>query len=233
MLGRFLEFSVATGDILASYEFYRALGFVGADASEVYPYRYGVVTDGRIALGLHEAEVPQLCLTFVLPDLAVRARDLRDAGIAVAYEHLSEERLNEIGIRDPDGNVLRLIEARTFSPVGSSPATLTGWFEDLVLPVRDLATSLAFWEHLGFVRTDDAAGSASLTSDYLSLSLQTVLKGPRAWLHFTVDDVESCRAGLDAAGLVGQPAPPSLRVDGGISIVAPEGTPLLLVPESR
>lgn len=232
MLGRFLELSVATGDILGSYEFYRRLGFTGADAAEVYPYRYGVVTDGRVALGLHEAALPALSLTFVLPDLATRLPLLRGAGITTSYEHLSDERFNELGLVDPDGNVVRLIEARTYSPVDHRSATLAGWFEELVLPVRDLAASVAFWERLGFIRTDEEAASASLTSDHLSLALRAGLPRPTPWLHFTVEDPGACRARLDAAGFARERVPPAVSSEDAIWLVAPEGTPLLLTVEA-
>ena len=54
MLGRFLELSVATPDIAASFDFYSRLGFTQADAGEVWPHTYVVVTDGRIHIGLHQ-----------------------------------------------------------------------------------------------------------------------------------------------------------------------------------
>ena len=54
MLGRFLEFSVATPDIRASLDFYTDLGFSSAEVGDAWPHPYAVVTDGRICLGLHQ-----------------------------------------------------------------------------------------------------------------------------------------------------------------------------------
>lgn len=229
MLGRFLEFSVATTDILASYEFYRRLGFTGIDASDIYSHRYGVVTDGRISLGLHEAELPALSLTFVHPDLARHARVLREEGLAPAYERLSDERFNEIGIDHPHGVPLRLIEARTFSPVGRAPATRTGWFEELVVPSRSIDADVAHWERLGFIRIGEEQLQATLTSDNLSLALRGGLRVSLPALHFTVDDIDSARQLLDAAGVESDPRlATALGATGGFALVAPEGTTLLV-----
>ncbi len=70
MLGRFLEYSIATPDIRASLEFYAELGFSQAQVGEAWPHPYAVVTDGRICLGLHQAFGPAPAITFVKPDSA-------------------------------------------------------------------------------------------------------------------------------------------------------------------
>ena len=63
MLGRFLEYSVATPDVAASLEFYIKLGFSPAEVGEAWPHPYAVVTDGRIHLGLHQHPLPAPSLT--------------------------------------------------------------------------------------------------------------------------------------------------------------------------
>ena len=69
MLGRFLEFSIATPDIRASLDFYGKLGFTQAQVGEAWTHPYAVVTDGRICLGLHQEFIPAPAVTFVKPDL--------------------------------------------------------------------------------------------------------------------------------------------------------------------
>ncbi len=78
MLGRFLEASLATPDIQASLDFYVKLGFSQAEVGDAWPHPYAVVTDGRICLGLHQAAVPALSLTFVKPDLLKHLQRLED-----------------------------------------------------------------------------------------------------------------------------------------------------------
>jgi len=69
VLGRFLEFSLATPDIQASLDFYSRVGFSQADVGEAWQHPYAVVTDGRICLGLHQQALPAPTMTFVKPDL--------------------------------------------------------------------------------------------------------------------------------------------------------------------
>ena len=71
MIGRFLEISVQAPQVLESLAFYERLGFTQVTTGEAWSYPYAVVTDGRLAIGLHQHELPQSpLLAFVLPDLA-------------------------------------------------------------------------------------------------------------------------------------------------------------------
>ena len=55
-LGRFLEFSVRTPDILQSLNFYKLLGFTELDIGDVWTHKYAVVSDGGIHIGLHDRD---------------------------------------------------------------------------------------------------------------------------------------------------------------------------------
>jgi hypothetical protein len=70
VLGRFHEISIATADIRASVEFYESLGFTQAPTTDAWSHPYGVLTDGRLFIGLHERQIPSPALTFVLPGVA-------------------------------------------------------------------------------------------------------------------------------------------------------------------
>ena len=65
MFGRFLELSLTTADIAASVQFYERLGFSQLTTGDTWTHPYGVLSDGRICLGLHQrrgpAEHAQLC----------------------------------------------------------------------------------------------------------------------------------------------------------------------------
>ena len=61
--------NLPVSDLRASVSFYEALGFQQAAVSETWPYPYAVVTDGRLFLGLHGADIRSPALTFVLPHL--------------------------------------------------------------------------------------------------------------------------------------------------------------------
>jgi len=156
VLGRFLEISVRSSDIPESLAFYESLGFVQASVGDPWSHPYAVITDGRLHLGLHAREFESPALTWVRPDLASHVGRLQALGIELTVERLGEDALHEIGFLDPSGQMITLLEARTFSPPAISPthATLLGYFEELGLPTADLERATAFWDALGFVAFD-------------------------------------------------------------------------------
>src|SRR5580692_10521053 len=115
MPGRFHELSLATSDISASIDFYERLGFWQASTGDTWPHRYGVVTDGRLVLGLHEAQ-DSSAITFIHPDLAAVAESLSAAGVALSMRRTDPEVFNRIEFADPAGQKVRMVAARTFSP---------------------------------------------------------------------------------------------------------------------
>ena len=87
-----------------------------APVGDTWSHPYAVVTDGRLHLGLHGYEFESPSLTWVRPDLAVHAAALESLGIEFAFAKLGDEALHELGFLDPSGQMITLIEARTFSP---------------------------------------------------------------------------------------------------------------------
>jgi catechol 2,3-dioxygenase-like lactoylglutathione lyase family enzyme len=156
VLGRFLEISVRAPDVPESLAFYESLGFLQASVGDTWNHPYAVITDGRLHLGLHAREFESPALTWVRPDLASHVPNLRAMGIELAVERLGEDVLHEVGFVDPSGQVIRLLEARTFSPPAIAPthATRLGYFEEFGVPTADLERSAAFWDALGFVAFD-------------------------------------------------------------------------------
>ena len=107
MLGRFHEVSIETADIRASVEFYERLGFSQAATGDTWTHPYGVLTDGRIHVGLHERHFPSPTLTFVHAEIASYAATLEARGIQLDLRKTGEEVFNEIGFRDPAGQSVR------------------------------------------------------------------------------------------------------------------------------
>jgi len=149
LLGRFLEFSLPTADIQASLHFYGKLGFSEAHVGETWPHPYGVVTDGRICLGLHQQGVAEPTLTFVKPGLLRHLEELEARAIEFEYRRLGNDVFNEVAWKDPDGQLLRLIEARTFSPSkrSSTETSQCGYFVEIALPSADLPAGKSYWRH--------------------------------------------------------------------------------------
>jgi catechol 2,3-dioxygenase-like lactoylglutathione lyase family enzyme len=235
VLGRFLEFSLSTPDVRASLDFYTRLGFSEAEVGEAWPHPYAVVTDGRICLGLHQQAMAAPSMTFVRPDLLKHLHILEELGLELEFRRLGNDVFNEVGWFEPSGQLIRLIEARTFSPSErrATDTSRCGYFSEISLPAAHLETAKAYWERLGFVamdEADDPLPHVSCTSDHIDLGLYdpTVLR--RSTLRFGVDDMAATLARLAEIGVQPSGAPPSpLTPASAALLLAPEGTPLLLL----
>jgi hypothetical protein len=233
LLGNFLEFSVRSPDILASLEFYKALGFTELTIGDVWKHKYAVVSDGDICIGLHDRDFDSPSLTFVHPDIAKHSRDMTDHGFDFSVLRIDEDVFNELAFRDRDGHTVTLLEARTFSPpLDDVPRSVCGeWFET-VLPVKDAMRTGRFWApltpvllrireeptlHMRF----DAAGTP------LGLSESIALKTPS--LCFKCRDREALTAAVAHHGIRHQDFP---GFEGAFSeLVSPDGTRLYLFEE--
>ncbi len=231
---RFLELSIATPDIRSSLSFYGKLGFYEADVGDAWPHPYAVVSDGRIVLGLHEHPDFVSSLTFVRPDLLKHLETLERLGLEFEFRRLGNDVFNEVGWRDPAGHLIRLVEARTFSPA-KRPARLTsacGYFLEIGLPAAGRDAAKHHWERLGFVGMDEdeaALPHVACTSDTLDIGLYDPAHVRAPTLMFEVEDVMATVAAMAALGV--SPAkriPAAVQNLPALLVTAPEGTPLLM-----
>lgn len=235
MFGRFLEISVCTPEIRESLAFYESLGFVQAPVGEVFKHPYAVVTDGRLFLGLHGAPVPSPALTFVMPRLMHGIEQLEQLGIEFEELKLGNEVFNRVSFRDPSGQSVNVLEARTFSPpqFDSQPATTCGYFTEFGLPAREQGPMRVFWEALGFVAWEEESepfARTAITSDHLNLSLYRTRAFRQPLLTFEDRDMRERLARLKERGFqLSDEMPDSLDESCNAVLVAPEGTRLLLL----
>jgi catechol 2,3-dioxygenase-like lactoylglutathione lyase family enzyme len=229
MLGDFLEISLSTHDILASLDFYRKLGFVEAPAREAWKHPYTVITDGRLYIGLHAREALPPALSFSLPELRRHLPRLEELGLEFIYCNIELHRFNEVGFLDPEGGLVALLEARTYSPVHSSQAqaTLCGYFLEYRVPARDPAATLAFWENLGLIATPAEDGQPAQVS-WGGINITLEAAGPRAKpaLVFACPDLKEAEALLEMRGL------PIQNDAQGLRVTTPEDINLLLTAET-
>ncbi len=236
MIGRFLEFSIATPDIRDSLNFYAKLGFTQAGVGEAWGHAYAVVTDGRICLGLHQEHFPGPSITFVKPDLLRHLAVLEKLGIEFEFRHLGNDVFNEIGWRDPSGQLIRLVEARTFSPAKRTARDLSlcGYFLEIALPAADREAAKHYWERFGFVgmeEPDAALPHVACTSDTLDVGLYAPSHVREPTLMYEAGDMGGTLLRLAEVGIVPTGRlPPPLRSLPAAALVAPEGTPILLIP---
>ena len=94
LAGTFHEFSVAVDDVRGALEFYERLGFTQAPASDTWQHPYGVLTDGRLFLGLHRRGAPSPTLTFVRPGIAENLSEFTARGIELTRCHTGDEILS-------------------------------------------------------------------------------------------------------------------------------------------
>jgi hypothetical protein len=234
VLGKFLEFSVHTADILDSLSFYKLLGFHELEVRDTWPHKYAVVSDGDICIGLHElADEETPALTFVHRKLAKEARAMADHGFEFDLLRLDEDVFNELEFRCRDKHRIRMIAARTFSkPDEDAESSLCGRFFEISLPVRDTMRAGRFWAPLApevqRIREEptthmrfNAAGIA------LGLSESIALSGPG--LCFRCEDRDAVWIGLARHGFTHKEFP---GFEGAfMSVIAPEGTELYLFDE--
>jgi catechol 2,3-dioxygenase-like lactoylglutathione lyase family enzyme len=234
VLGRFHEVSIATDDIRASVEFYEKLGFTQAETGDTWSHPYGVLTDGRIHLGLHQRRFASPSLTFVRPEIARHVPEFEARGIELAMRHTTDDVFNEIGFLDPAGQSVTVIEARTYSPVDHEDGSLCGYFTEFSIPCGDFDAAQKFWEPLGFVATEEPDAPyphLPLTSDHLDIAFHKPRTFETPLLVFRDPGMKGRITRLRDLGITGSPddLPRGLNAQSNALIQAPEGTALLLL----
>lgn len=235
MLGRFLEIGIQTQDIRESVEFYERLGFTQAHTGDVWAHPYGVLTDGRLHLGLHQRRLDSPALTFVRPEIAGQLEALARAGVEVTSAELGGEAFHHVGFCDPAGQAVRLLEARTYSPVDRSARETSrcGAFAWLSLPAADFEPVSAFWERLGLLAQQERErpfAHLPLRGAGLELALHRPRFFPEPLLVFRDADMAARIGRLRELGIGPLERPPrGLDVSANALLTAPEGTVLALL----
>jgi catechol 2,3-dioxygenase-like lactoylglutathione lyase family enzyme len=235
LIGRFLEIGIATTDIRASVEYYERLGFTQAQTGDIWPHPYGVLTDGGVCIGLHQGRLDSPALTFVHPGIAGYLAELERMGIEPTTVNIGDEVFNEVGFRDPAGQPVRLLEARTYSPADrcALEPSRCGAFRALSMPAADFEAARAFWEALGF----DAGELQShpyphlpLSREGLELAVHRPQLNPEPLLVFRDPAMSERIAQLRQLALSPlEPPPRGLDPRANALLRAPEGTALLLL----
>ena len=235
MLGKFHEISVETPDIAGSVAFYERLGFTHCGTTDTWQHPYGVMTDGKLFLGLHQFKFPSPTLTYVHANVAAHAHLIEKHGVELAWKRVGDDAFNELGFFDPSGQAVRVQEAPThFSGERERGETsLCGDFAEFSLPAGEFQPMRAFWEPLGFVALDESETPylrMSMTSDHLDLAVHRPRTLDVPMLVFAAPDmgerIERLRAlGCEMSGEL----PRGLDPRHSALLAAPEGTNLLLI----
>jgi hypothetical protein len=218
-------------------DFYARLGFSETAVGEAWNHPYAVMTDGRVCLGLHQRSDFPNSLTFVKPDLRANLVQFENMGFEFEIRRLGDEVFNEVGWYDPSGHLIRLVEARTFSPSKRKPldSSACGYFVALGLPASNAGAAKTFWERIGFVGMEEPTASlphVACTSDTIDIGLYLPAHLPEPTLLFEIEDLEKSSAELSARGVTFDRRVPDRMKASAILLHAPEGTPILIQASS-
>lgn len=234
MLGNFLEFGLSSQAVGEALQFYRSIGFQSVTVGDLQSHPYAVVSDGAICVGLHEWELEEPRLTFVRPDLEHYLRALRRRRVEVEFARLAPDEFNELGFRDSNGQLVTLLEARTFSP-GSLPdhdPSLCGSFLEFSRATHSIADSRSFWGELGFesiAEGDQPHPWVRMRGRGLTLGFHEVSTFASA-LTFEADDLTARAQFMKAKGVnLRSGSPLTASHTESATLLAPEGCTLYLV----
>jgi catechol 2,3-dioxygenase-like lactoylglutathione lyase family enzyme len=235
VLGKFHEISIETGNIAESVTYYERLGFSHCGTTDTWRHPYGVMTDGRLYLGLHQFKFPSPTITYVHHGVAHHAHVIEKMGIDLAWKRVSDDAFNEVGFLDPSGQAVRVQEAPTHfaSDRSRGETSLCGDFAEYSLPAAEFEPMRAFWEPLGFValgETETPYLRMSMTSDHIDLAVHRPRILDQPMLVFAAPDMGERIERLRSLGVaMSDELPRGLDPRSAALLRAPEGTALLLI----
>ena len=223
--GRFLELSLPAPDVLESLDFYRRLGFAEWITGDIRRWHYAVVSDGRMTIGLHQQDVEEPTLSFVRPEVARQVRALEAQGHSFEWQRLGSDDFHEATLRTPDGQLIRMMEARTFSPADVPSRSLLGaGCAEVTQHCHDPVLSRTWLETVGFV-AENASGEdvpLHVTAPGLRLGLRTGRPQAVVSLRFRLPDPAA------SARVLANSDFDMKKTRDGYELRAPEGTRLLI-----
>jgi len=165
-LGEISALTIASPDLDTSLKFYQKLGFREVMRMD-FPFPWIQVTDDALLIMLRKAEESYLALTYYLKEIDKVVVDLESKGVEFVSRPKSSDFVKRYVFQSPDGLNISLVQipdgfskpsGKTMLTMDQSnyfrPDTYTnkvvGMFGELANPVKDLETSIHFWEKIGF-----------------------------------------------------------------------------------
>jgi hypothetical protein len=234
MLGQLLEFAIHTRPSADALGFYEQLGFHSLSVTDVRGGPYAALSGGALTLGLTAEEIEGPVPIFVRPDLKPHLRGLRRLGVRFELTELADDEFNRAAFRDPNGRLVMLVEARTFSPAPRARTDIfaCGKFREWSVATHSLEESESFWAPLGFTRV----ASGATPHAWVRLAGRGLVVGfhesmrVAAGFSFTAPDLDARTQYLEAKNVrVTRGAPMAPPGTNAATLIAPEQTPFYLV----
>ncbi len=157
---------VTTSNLDSSVAFYEKLGFPKI-ASNTFPVPWAQVSDGSLLIMMRKDPEPYIGLTYYVNDIEKTVAQLEKDGIVFDKKPGAGDQIKRYYIKSPDGfNIMLANNLGGFQqPTGVTMLTMKqtdynaadkypnkqcGVFGEFCHIVKDINTSVAFWEKLGF-----------------------------------------------------------------------------------
>jgi hypothetical protein len=234
MLGTLLEISITAEPLAPAAACYRAMGFREADVGNIVTEAYLPMAVNSVTVGLRGVGPLSPTPIFVRPQLKEHVRALRHVNIPPTFMNLADDEFHRVGIEDPNGLPITLIEARTHSPLAADEPAIVGEFLELSVPTHSIEASRAFWLKLGFASEPDADGSQTHHRMYghgLAIGFHTGLRFA-AGLTFSGANLDGRVAYLKAKGCsVANGAPIAQGIRASATVHVPGAGPIYLLED--
>lgn len=192
-IGRFLELSLQSEDLIADLRDFEQHGFRQLETGDIWSHRYAVISDGSLHIGLHSDLPSPTMLTFVHPNVYELIDEFLARGIEPDEVKLGPDQFNLIRFHDSNETAIQVIEARTFSPPAFDDVDISqlGQFLKLQLPIRDIKeeqeADKLFWQRLGLRATKDDQNTLTMSGRDYSIEFNPRLRAGEVRAMFEND----------------------------------------------
>lgn len=165
-LGAVSAITISSPDLEKSLSFYQKLGFYKT-ASDNFPFPWIQISDGSLLIMLRHDTKSFISLTYYCKTLDTLVRELEASGIVFFIKPDPADMIRRFVFKSPDGLSIALVSfvdafkqptgysAMNFPPndffePSKYPNDACGIFGEFAHPVKDLDSSISFWQQLGF-----------------------------------------------------------------------------------
>lgn len=231
--------TITSPDLEKSLAYYQRLGFNELFRSD-FPFPLIQISDGALMMMIRKDKTPYCALTYYVKNMDSVVAELEQAGISFSQKPKASDPVKRYIFQSPDNitislvtfmdgfvqppgpTMLRMPQADYFNPE-KYPNKACGLFGEFAQPVKDLQTSITFWEKLGFVTLSkrDSPYPWAIMSDGLNVvGLHQTTHFSQPAITFFASDMKEKIAKLISEGLTDVS---EMEGKSNITLTTPEG----------